>query len=133
MSLETDLRTLLLADNTLSGLISTRMYPDLAPQEADRPYVIFRREGAARFLHSEGANTIQQPRIVFEVFASSRSVCRQVADAIIDVLHGLRDLVGSTYVRRAEVDDEADLSVAPVGGDEDAIYSTRLPVLVWIK
>ena len=39
--IEVALRTYILADTTVSGLISTRMYFNQAPQEVNYPYVVY--------------------------------------------------------------------------------------------
>ena len=131
MSLETDLRARLLGDPSLVLLVDSRIYPDQAPQEAERPYITYERISAFRPLHFCGVTPCVQARVVYEIFAASREAARQIFDLLDTILNGLSGLVGATKLRLAHVDDETDSSEAPAGGDEEAVYVSRLDLLAW--
>ena len=131
MSLETDLRTTLLADGTLAGLVGSRIYPSLAPQGAPDPYITFERVGANRPVSFAGAVALIEPRVTYTVHAATRDVCRQIVDRVVAVLHVFRGLAGSTQIRSAVVDSESESIAIPTGGSEDAVYQARVDVNVW--
>lgn len=131
MSLETDLRSELLGDAPLVALIGGRLFPSLAPQGADRPYITFERTSTSRPTSFAGAVALAEPRIVYTVHAASRDICRQIVDRLVAVLQVFRGLAGSTQIRRAVVDGESDSITPPTGGNEEPVYVARVDVLVW--
>ncbi len=133
MTLETDLRAALIADGDFSTLVGSRVYPDIAPQEASRPYVVYQRVSARRPYANDGSRNLAQPRIVYTVEANSRDIARQIVARIVAVGETWQGTtVGSSKIRRTEIDDETDTVERPVGGDEEAVYEALIDVLVWI-
>ena len=79
MTIEQDLFSRLTAHAGLSALLSTRLYPLLAPQDATLPYATYQRISSP-VLHTfaRGAPATQA-RFQFDVYAASALSAQQVA------------------------------------------------------
>ena len=86
MSSETDLRALLVANGTLTALVSTRIVSDRMEQAAARPFVVFSRVQTENNYGLDG--TLLAARVVFDVqcWADTRSSAEAVANAVDAVL-----------------------------------------------
>lgn len=98
MTLETDLRTYILADATVAGLIAARLYPDKLPQNATLPAVVYQEVSSVPIDHVHGAEgRLMRSRYQFTVWASTRAVAKSIDEAIRVRIDGTgRSTMGST-------------------------------------
>jgi len=82
-------------DATVSGLISTRFYPGLAPQGATYPFVEFHTVSGNDELCHDGPLGIIRDRIQFDIVADTPDECEQIKDGFYTLLHGLSGQIGS--------------------------------------
>jgi hypothetical protein len=73
--------------NTLKGLVANRVYPDVAPEGASRPYITYQQTGGQAINFVDGANPGKRnARIQINVWADSRSAAsgmqKQAEDAL---------------------------------------------------
>lgn len=81
MSLESDLFTV------LGGLVSNRVYPDVAPQGAARPYITYQKVGGQAWNFLESAVVGKRyARVQINVWAESRLTAAAVSRAAEDAL-----------------------------------------------
>lgn len=87
MSAETVAYAALNAASAVTGLVSTRIYPDFVPQEKDLPAVAINR-AATEFINTIHGSAPLGSIATLEVWcmASTRSAAEAVADAVVATL-----------------------------------------------
>lgn len=88
--IETTLRSLILSDPTVSALLgsATAVYPQQLPQGASKPCVVYSvHDGIQRLLHGERSR-IKMYMVTLKVFSEGYGACRQVTEALVDLLNG---------------------------------------------
>lgn len=73
----------LAADSTLAALVSTRIYPETAPDEADLPLVVYTVRAGESI---EGSAAMRPCTITANCYAESDSDAESVGNAVRDVL-----------------------------------------------
>lgn len=94
MSLETAIRTRLLADGTVSGLISTRLYPLVLPPKPTYPAATFQRITARRLRNLGGAAGRAIPRLQIDSWDEDYDQAWALANAIAASLDGFQAALG---------------------------------------
>ncbi len=106
--------------------IADRMFPQKAPQNVQRPYVVFKRISGNPERHMRGAAAIAQARIQLVSYASTYSTVKSVADAIRLSLDGFKGEVavgsGTFYIRHLSLQNDLDDFLAPQDGSDDGIH-----------
>lgn len=81
-----EIRTILLADATVVGLVGSRVYSELGPQTDDTvPQVVYRVDAFGKE-HSQDLSKVDLYRIEFDLFASTYSQLQALEDAVDDAL-----------------------------------------------
>lgn len=86
MSAETDVKDTLDAAASLIALVSTRIYPDVRPDEDILPAVIFGRVGTDYTRTIHGTVILTKATMAIACFASTRTSAELVADAAYTAL-----------------------------------------------
>lgn len=108
MSLETELRARLVADGTVAGLVGTRIYALILPQDPTLPAVTYQRISGPRLQSLDGAAGRGMARIQIDSWAGEYLDAQAVAAAIRGSLNGfIGDLATLDVVCR--LDNERDL------------------------
>ena len=86
MSLDTDLRALLVGNAGVTALVSTRIVQDRMEQGAGRPFIVFSR-ASTEFMNGLDGSVMGE-RVMFDVqcWADTRSSAEAVAGAVAAVL-----------------------------------------------
>lgn len=79
---------LALADASVAALVSTRVYPDMAPQSPTLPYIVVQRIDAIREQALSGAAGCGTARVQVDTYAASKSSAWSVAEALRTALYG---------------------------------------------
>lgn len=82
MTMEADLYSLLSADAPLAALVGTRIAADRMDQGVTRPFVVFTRTGTEPQQNLLGDVLATRATFDIQVWADSRTVAEQVADAV---------------------------------------------------
>lgn len=77
-----DMRTYIIAQASVSTLIDTRMYPDVLPQTATLPAVVYRRIDTTLHPALTNHSTLEQARIAYDCYATTRDAANTLAAAI---------------------------------------------------
>ena len=88
MSTETVLFALLAADAGIGALVADRIYPEVAPQDVDRPLIVYQRESTQPLYTIHGTLALQSVYVVISCYASSRAEAETIGDAVITALSG---------------------------------------------
>lgn len=103
MSIATELRTFLLEDTTLAGLVGQRLYPNVLPQAPTFPAMTFTWVSGTRFHHLGGSAGIAGPRVQFDCWAATYLEAEALFEALRLALDGFRgEIGGSPPTRRIQ-------------------------------
>lgn len=114
---ESVLRTALLANATVAGLVGTKVYPLAADADATLPWVTWRRTGIRREQTLSGPMGVPAVRVEYQIVATTYEAARTLADAMRAVLDGYTGTADNTTVRLASLEDESD-EFASLNGDQ---------------
>jgi hypothetical protein len=108
MSLMTDLATYVEAQATITALIDTRFFPQIA-KSAELPYTIYYRPANRRQHKSGGSTGLVTTTIRMVHFASTYTAAANLADQFRLKLDGKpRGTIGSTFLHQVRLEDEND-------------------------
>lgn len=114
MNVESDIVALLKADSTVAGLVGTRIYPELAPQTATLPYLVYQvlsvEPAYAHDGRTEGDRYLISVTSVAEKYTSGKTLA-----AAVDVALSEKD---STHIQLILKRDEYDNSVFTSSGND---------------
>jgi hypothetical protein len=119
---EAVLRTAMVNHTAVTSLVSTRIYPVLAPASATLPFVTWRRTGIQR--EQTLANPMGMPRVTLEyqVYGVTYDQTREVADAMRLVLDGYGGQSENTVVEQVSLENESDDFVSLGGAEMPPAY-----------
>ena len=128
---EAVLRSALIANATVSGLVGSRIYPVLAPASASLPFVTWRRSGIER--EQTLGNPMGVPRVTveFSIFGTTYNQARELADAMRLVLDGYGGTADNTQVRQTALENEVDDFVSLQGSDLPPVYQITQTYDCW--
>ncbi len=115
MSLETALRTYVLADATVAGLAGARMYPRKLPQGPTLPAIAYQRIDTRREHDMAGPDGLPRPRVQVACWAASVAQAADLAAAVMERLDGYRGAWGSVQVQSCLCVGERDLDDPETG------------------
>lgn len=128
---ESVLRSALIANATVAGLVGSRIYPVLAPASASLPFVTWRRSGIER--EQTLGNPMGVPRVTveFSIFGTTYNQARELADAMRLVLDGYGGTADNTQVRQTALENEVDDFVSLQGADLPPVYQITQTYDCW--
>jgi predicted exporter len=128
---ESVLRSAMIADATVSGLVGSRIYPVLAPASAALPFVTWRRTGIER--EQTLGNPMGVPRVTIEfaIYGTTYNQARQAADAMRVILDGYGGTADNTQVRQTSLENEVDDFVNLQGADLPPVYQITQTYDCW--
>lgn len=128
---EAVLRTALVTTTAVSSLLSSRVYPLVAPQSAALPFITYRRAGIRRQQTLGGPMGVPQVTVELDVFAATYEGARDLADRCRLVLDGYGGTVDNVEVKQVSLDNEQDDFVQLAGADVPPVYSVKQTYDVW--
>jgi len=118
MSLETKLYSLLSADEGVLALVSTRIYPLTAPQEAEMPFVVYTRVSSNRLYSLTGYSNLEYPRMQVDCYGVTYSEMKLLSEAVIAALR-------SSTTFGTEQDDPQEMF------EEDGTFRVSIDFAIW--
>lgn len=128
---EAVLRSALVANGTVSGLIGSRVYPVLAPATASLPMVTWRRSGINREQTLGAPMGVPRVTIEYSIYGTTYEQAREVADAMRVVLDGYGGTADNTTVRQTSLENESDDFVTLAGADMPPVYQITQTYDIW--
>ena len=107
--METAVRAILAADGTVSGLVSSRIYPMKLPQGPTMPAITYSRVSGPRVQELSGPSGLAFPRVQVDSWASTYAGVKALADAVRKALDGYRDTIASIRIGGVIMDGEVDI------------------------
>lgn len=120
---EAVLRSALVGSTAVTSLVSTRIYPLLAPATAALPFITWRRTGINREQTLAAPMGVPRVTIDYAVYATTYESARSVADQMRRILDGYNGTVDNTQVRHTSLENEVDDFVTLQGADMPPVYS----------
>ncbi len=115
MNIEQGLITYLLTDTDLMALVgngdsplTARIYPLLLPQDYTGPAMTYQRISGPRLHNLAGPAGRAMPRIQFDIYASTYSAAKNVADKLRAALDGHTGTMGTVKVGATTLDNDID-------------------------
>lgn len=108
MELEEALQAYVVADESISAVIASRMYPVFAPESAASPYLVYRVLSTQREYTMSGPTGTAQPTIKITCWADTYPAAKALARLVRSRLDGYRGTMGGISVRRIFLNDESD-------------------------
>lgn len=94
-------------DSGVSAQVSTRIYPSVAAQDSDKPYIVFYRISTERIGALNDDTDVVNVRFQIDVWASSYTSLRTTADAVRSALQRWQNVtVSSTKIEDSVIEDE---------------------------
>ncbi len=115
----------------VTSLVSSRIYPVLAPASAALPFVTWRRSGIEREQTLGGPMGMPRVSVEYSIYGTTYEEARQVADAMRRVLDGYGGTSDNTEVKQASLEDESDDFVQLAGADLPPVYQVTQRYDVW--
>lgn len=124
-------------DNTLSGYVSARVYPILAPDGALMPYITYERSREPDN-DSGGSTGTESLRLMVDVRAESYDTAVAIAEAIYDLLDGWKtpDPEGQEepaipIISSVHLTGETESTDGPTAGGNGFVYVVSQDYLIW--
>lgn len=96
MILEEALYKHLIADNTVSGIIGTRLYPEMLPEGTALPAMVYQRISRDGLIAHDGPTGLATVRMQLTLLAASYLTLRTLAEAVRVVFDGKRQTIGGS-------------------------------------
>ncbi len=129
---EAALRSTLIASTAVSAVVSSRIYPILAPASAALPFVTYRRTGIQRQQSFTGPVGTPTVSVDFECLATTYEGARDLADKCRLALDGWGGTVDTVVVRQTSLENESDDFVQLGGADMPPVYRvTQTYDVIW--
>ncbi len=129
MTIESDLRTFLAADGTISGLVSSRVYGiGYKPQNSSLPALTFSRESTDWINELEaGQSGYVGAEFQIDAWADNYDDVNSLREAVLSRVQNYNGLMGSTAV------DWVLVNSGPVDVYEDSLeqYRSSVGIIVW--
>lgn len=118
-------------DAGLTALVASRIYPDVAPSQVGKPYIVYQRISTHREVVQEltpGDTTLSRPRFQITAIAADKPGVISIAEALRDLLHGYKGTEESVVIGQIRMANERD-------NFYDAIseYTIQQDYLIWYQ
>lgn len=131
---EAVLRSALIANATVAGLMGDRVYPVVAPASAALPFVTWRRVGIRRQQTLGAPMGMPVTSVEYSIYGATYEQAREVADAMRFVLDGYGGTVNNTEVKQTSLEQESDDFVTLAGAELPPAYQiTQQYDVFWIE
>lgn len=127
MDLEAGLVTFLNSQPGIAGLLGTRLYPLVIPQDAEQPALAYQRIDTPRISSHDGPSGLAKPRIQITVTAKTFEMVKALTLLLRRALDGYRGMWGSVPVQKCSVMNEID----GYAMEAEGAYTVRLDLVVW--
>lgn len=107
-TVEYDIKDLLLADGTVSGIIGTRIWPNKLPQGAELEAITYTRVSGVRLKTLKGLAGLARPSFQIDCWAEKYTEVKTLANAVRAVLDGYQGTVNTIRIDRIQILNEVD-------------------------
>jgi hypothetical protein len=123
--------SILTGDGDVSGLVSTRIYPHVARQDAVLPCITFSRISGEHGQHMGGGTGSANVRLMIISWAQKSSSALALAEHVRDALQGYRGTAGGVDVSAVISDGDSTDAEQVVTGREQFVYNVSHEYTFW--
>lgn len=124
--IESELRTHLLTESTITSLVGARIYPVLLPQAPTFPAMTYQRVSGSRVQSLTGPSGMAHPRFQIDCWAQTYDGAKELAAAVMTELDGYRGTMGDTRVGGVIVYGDRDIYEPDV-----EIFRVTIDITIW--
>ena len=125
---------LLIADGTVNGLVSGRIFPHTIPQaqgSSRLPAITYTRIGRPPVRNLGGPSGLSSPRIQYTCWATTYTGAKALAKAVREALDGFSGSQSGVVISDLEVADDNDIFVDPAISDAQRRFGVSVDVIAW--
>jgi hypothetical protein len=123
---EAAVRNRLVTTPAVTAIVGNRVYPVIAPADADLPFVTWRRTSIQRQHSLSGPIGVPMVMLTVDLFATTYEGVRELADAARVSLDGWGGTFQNTVVSNVSLENESDGFVQLAGGDVPPVYTVQM-------
>ncbi len=105
MSIETDLRTHLVADGPVNADVAGRIYPLKLPQNPTYPAITYYVVGVGQHRSLSGPGDRERPHFMVHCWAATEAAAQDLASDVRTALDGFKGTMGTTEVSSVKFND----------------------------
>jgi hypothetical protein len=120
------LRTLLLAQSSITDIVSQKIFVGAARQGTEQPYIVIDRMSGEKFKGLDGNQGTRRAEIDIECWHNTPGDATTLADVVSDFLDDYTGAAGSATIKESTQVDEADNYDQPKSGGEIGEWVTIL-------
>lgn len=133
MSLHSALYSHLSGVAGVTSLVSTRIYPNVAPQGAALPYVVQQRVSRRQFPNLAGSSGMVRQRHQIDVFSNTQDATEAIVEALRAALDGWRNTTMGTEalnVLSITLEDVRDSFEPPSDASDTGVHRASIDLVV---
>ena len=116
----------LLANNTaVATLVSTRIYPESAPQESSIPYITYEVTDVEHYHHMVNSSGMKAATVMVDCYAATYIAARTLAEKVRLALQGKTGSItvgsNSVVIQMITLEDDSDVLIQNSGGGQVGI------------
>ena len=131
MSLEKAVRSVLINDATVSGLVSTRMYPMRRPQGSALPAIVYQNVFSKQSESLETQSSVRRTRLGVEAVAATYGGTKTLRNAIESALVNYTGTVESETIYSLRLESVVDLDESLSPGGQFGAFRTIMDFVIW--
>jgi hypothetical protein len=133
MSLKTALYSYLSTTSAITALVSTRIYPDMAPEGAALPYIVYSFVAGNHERHMGAACDFASRLVQFDVYGATAVSVEAVFQVLSDALEAKRGTIGSEnlVVLSSGIESERDDYISPADGSQKPKHRRSIDINIW--
>jgi len=123
MTIESALRSMIIADETVEGLTGSRVYPGWLPQSVTLPCITYTKVSGERGMNVSAPSGYAHPRFQVDTWATTYAGAKTLANAVRQALNGVTNTtisgvrIGSIVMLSERDDFETDTEIHRVSMD----------------
>ena len=115
------IRSAMINDTALNAVISSRVYPVIAPVSADLPWIVFKRTGVRLEATLAAPSGTPTTSVELSIFAMTYEEAREIANLVRSVLDGYGATVDNVEIKQVSLENEFD-DFVQLGSDSLPVF-----------
>lgn len=129
--IERAIYNILKADVGVSALVSSRVYPNITPQDAALPYLVIVRADTEHVESTSGSSGLARASIEVISFSDSYKEVKALAEAVRKALQGYTGAIGRDKIGGIHAGSETDGMGLQAEGGEKYVHWVSFDFSVW--
>jgi len=131
MSLKEAIYNLLTSDATVSSLVSTRVYPEIAPTSSSFPRITYTKISNEHERHLTGESGVAHPTIQIDCWARTALEAETLGEAVRKCLTRYSGTTSEVNIRDIFLEAERDDFEQPDDNSQIGVYRVSFDFVVW--